>query len=741
MKTQKIIALLCASLLLLFCLSGCRRAPQADNGAIPGALGRYMEEPVTLPLPEGATEQSLIGMCAAADGMVYFTCVYHGQDDAFYVDYFRHTVKIEGSVTTQKEQWLSDSAPKGGNELSLIRSDNGTLYFSYNDYDADGNTVPHILVSHDDGKTSETLTGTGVTGHDFILKLGVSTDGRIVVANMGADNLVVLDAQGNVQDELAIDRDHASHFSVSGDKVICVAPSGDAVRVYNLSDNSSVDFPFAISQGTVAFAVANDGAVYLANATGLFRHTADGTLWEQLVEGGVTSIGMPSYYICQLSVQSGEQNSLYVSGYADGSGMQVYRYFFDSEAAQTADIELNVFSLHASEPVQQAVVAFNRAHSEIRINYTVAMEQGGAGTEQDYAKALNTELLAGTGPDVLILDGLPIDSYTEKDVLLDLSTIVDGAEPVLPQIRRAYEQDGHLYTMPLGFGMLMALAKDGAETAFTSLETLASYQSSSGLPILSNTAFSYETLANMLLTYYGKDLLAGQAEAVRSFLENAALLKTNIRATDKLGAGWDIFSDMPGEELQQMLQSNSNPPQLFAFMTERVCAALLSIDSPSSENFMMAAAAAAQTNAALSSVNGQFFPVGLAGINRASKQPEAAALFLNTLLSKQVQNASNNTASFPVNLAALDAVLNYENPNISCGLLLTATDSLNASWPVPEQRERLRTEIDHLKTPLSMDIALQQMLLPEVTAYLDESVPLDAAVGKIVNLLSTYLAE
>ena len=52
--------------------------------------------------------------------------------------------------------------------------------------------------------------------------------------------------------------------------------------------------------------------------------------------------------------------------------------------------------------------------------YKVAMGQDAAGTEQDYIKALNTELLAGTGPDVLVLDGLPIASYIQKGVLAEL---------------------------------------------------------------------------------------------------------------------------------------------------------------------------------------------------------------------------------------------------------------------------------------------------------------------------------
>ena len=45
-------------------------------------------------------------------------------------------------------------------------------------------------------------------------------------------------------------------------------------------------------------------------------------------------------------------------------------------------------------------------------------------TAEDAVKALNTELLAGNVPDVLVLDGLPADSYIEKGILADISEVV-----------------------------------------------------------------------------------------------------------------------------------------------------------------------------------------------------------------------------------------------------------------------------------------------------------------------------
>lgn len=45
-------------------------------------------------------------------------------------------------------------------------------------------------------------------------------------------------------------------------------------------------------------------------------------------------------------------------------------------------------------------------------------------TEADALRTLNTEILAGSGPDILRLDGMSTKSYLEKDVLLDLSDLL-----------------------------------------------------------------------------------------------------------------------------------------------------------------------------------------------------------------------------------------------------------------------------------------------------------------------------
>lgn len=75
-------------------------------------------------------------------------------------------------------------------------------------------------------------------------------------------------------------------------------------------------------------------------------------------------------------------------------------------------------------------------------------------TAEDAVKALNTEIMAGKGPDVLCLDGLPLDSYLSKGMLADLSDTLKAAEEkeeFFNNITRAFEKDGKIYAIPTRF--------------------------------------------------------------------------------------------------------------------------------------------------------------------------------------------------------------------------------------------------------------------------------------------------
>ena len=74
-------------------------------------------------------------------------------------------------------------------------------------------------------------------------------------------------------------------------------------------------------------------------------------------------------------------------------------------------------------------------------------------SEKDAISSLNTQLLAGEGPDVIIMDGLNVKSYESTGVLMDLSQVLDDIQKentsCLKNVLYTYEnQDGSVYAIP-----------------------------------------------------------------------------------------------------------------------------------------------------------------------------------------------------------------------------------------------------------------------------------------------------
>ena len=52
------------------------------------------------------------------------------------------------------------------------------------------------------------------------------------------------------------------------------------------------------------------------------------------------------------------------------------------------------------------------------VEYEAAIGEGSAVTAQDAIKNLNTRLLNGDGPDVMLLDGCPAENYAARGMLI-----------------------------------------------------------------------------------------------------------------------------------------------------------------------------------------------------------------------------------------------------------------------------------------------------------------------------------
>lgn len=736
---KAISLLLCAA--LLAGLFGCVGPARASNSnAAEAASGRYMEQVINVPLPEGASEQYIIGLSALENGLEVFSYAYADNGDGTgSVRYYRHTILDDGTTTTADEPWLNDLAKDAANELRVIRAQDGALYMFNASFTPDYQMLAHFLVSRDDGKTGEELTGDGLASIAIANSFGVLTDGSIAYSDYFNGNLGLLDAKGNSLEQLEGETGKVTpSLAATGSRIATVAPEAKAIRVYDRADNTTAEYEYAVKEnGYVQMAFAPDGSLYLCDSTGIYRHTQDGTLWERIMDGSTCNLGLPSFQPGNMIVRAGMQNSVYLC-----DSKSVFRYWYDETASAAASEEINIFSLRPDETIQQAVVAFNRSQSDVLAVYKVAMGQDSAGTEQDYIKALNTELLAGTGPDVLVLDGLPIASYLQKGVLAELSEVMDSAEAVLPNIRAASQTaDGKLYAIPAGMRIPLAYADGDASNAFSSLSNLADASEASGeVPLLAKVAYNYQMLAEVLLNYYGSDLYENKDGAVNDFLTNIGRISKAIGANENIGEGWQAASGSTQAELLKVVRMQNGGPQIFANAMNLATAALF-LPMGSLYGGMVNLAAAQQLNKTLCGINNQYEPVGIVGINRASQHMDAAASFLKTLFSYDVQTGNKFAEQFPVNQKAAEAIFARVDNSISSSMTVDPEISIFAEWPDQATRDMLLGMVKGVSRPLSTDHTLSDLLVPQIVSYLDGSSTLEDASAKMESVISTYLSE
>ncbi len=105
---------------------------------------------------------------------------------------------------------------------------------------------------------------------------------------------------------------------------------------------------------------------------------------------------------------------------------------------------------------RSAIIAFNRKNDAYRIELRDYSEFN---TEDDYSAGLTkltTEIMAGNVPDILDLNGLPVEKLAARGLLADLYPLLDSdselsRDSIFPNVLSALEQGGHLYRTASGF--------------------------------------------------------------------------------------------------------------------------------------------------------------------------------------------------------------------------------------------------------------------------------------------------
>lgn len=511
------------------------------------------------------------------------------------------------------------------------------------------------------------------------------------------------------------------------------------------------------TSGNYSFLVAmdKDNTLYLACQDGLYQCTA-GESPKQLLQGTLCSMGDPSNGKYGMLVEDGPVFLVLFS-----SGLS--RFTYDETMPATPDKELKVYSLKKDQTLQQAVSAYQKAHQDVFVKYEVGMSGENGLTAEDAIKALNTEIMAGNGPDVIMLDGLPIESYLAKGMLADLSENLKAAEEkeeFFDNITRVYEEDGKIYAIPTRFRIPLLMGNEEFVSNIQDLSSLSAVmeemrEKNPEGSILS--AYTPEILLKMLAIAseptWSKEDGNLQEETVKEFLTQAKKIYDNeisgisdsekeeflnsVRGSDdSSGTAEETALDISWSILNFLTKSQA---QLAIGASQQV-----SLDFTNVISVPRVKPEVVYKPLSLQAEN-VFQAESIVGVSAKAAEPEMAREFVEMLLSYNVMSMQQEP--YPVNTASFDSLFDtdMEGDGAFGSMGISKDDgsvaTLDLYWPNEEEQKGLEQMVRSLKTPYLPGSPIEQAVLEAGVSVLEGNMSVDEGVAQIKQKIQLYLSE
>lgn len=777
---KKALALLTATVLSVTALGGCARTGEdgksgAENKASQNngengtensgntqntdqtaAMGRYMESEINLPegmalindmkvLEDGRIR--ILGMSETASG------VWESAD--------------EGATWNQPYAFLEELAGDTMTILCGAIADDGSVFCGVSDsegdviyakLDSEGQYTQVTLQLPEDSQQMEEMA-------NIVYWIQYAQEGKWLVQRI-ADNRIFLidDANGEVERTYNEEDEPVSYWWKTGGTVLVF--TSDEVLGYdyetgketeldevfkdelgnhkeNLNLTDATSYPLAACEGEA-------GVLYYCNADGIYRYSQGGSVIEQLADGKLNSLSKPSLALTGIQVVAG--GTILVTAMDEGVP-KVLCYHFDEDVPSVPGEELNVYALEENAELQQAISMFQTENPEYYVNLEIGLTGDDAVTASDALRTLNTEIMAGNGPDILILDGMPVESYIEKGILEDISSMVEQTEMsdgIFSQIAETFAQDGRIYAVPCRFQVPVLQADAAFLDSINSLSDLADTakrlrQEDDSIEQIDKIS-SIGELLEKLYTAYSQELVREDgsidSEAMRTFISNAK----------------DLFElNHYNEEAKESYFSTGGIAGL-DMTTLTGCMDFLMGNCKIAHNNV----ASMQSLAEICTINAQknlayklmpagddhiFVPKLVAGINSKSSQTDGAREFITFLLSQKAQEA-NQGNGLPVNRAAFEASLGDAQSMESYNTWSMMDEDgnyqeyeLHVTQPSQEEREHFTQLVESLDKPCLTDAVMRELVTEQAGNCLKGDLSVEEAVNTIEQKMNLYLAE
>ena len=641
-----------------------------------------------------------------------------------------HTYK-EGRFTSSA---LNGSAVIGDHNLpsDSALSPNGDIFFGCMAPDStDEELLMRYGILTPEGETKEVKTD------DILLSFEYADNGDLYACNAVA--LYRLDRDSLTFVKLCDLDNIYSRLDIVGDLIYLSDPDygTDGIIVYDTAagdlcgpDEALADFwrkNYSDKwNGSYDIFGDKDGAVYIVCPKGIYRHVSGGSVVEQLVDGMMTSLGGDGDKICYGTADS-DGGFLISFQNAD-----IKRYYYDPDAVTEFTSELNIYSLHESAALTQAVRAYTRRHPEVKVNCEYGMHDGV--TYEDAMKELTTKILSDNAPDIIIPDGMDINALENKGMLEDLSNIRDKWQPdnKLMTNLTEWNNDGGLYSVAARFG---AVAHAGEKDSFGSLTSLGAVFEHT-LKADSEGKLAHPDIPmddEQISARVKKDLILISDTLLKDGKPNKQALEDYYTSAQKVYSGGQLLFCEESMWDVAYLGVGITSDTVGTFYNSQDIKALCSVND-GRDNI--------KHDYGIGGNGLCFEPVFNLAICTSGNHKENAAAFIYTALSSEVQSMASEEG-LPVDSEELEKLI--ENDEMTGSLGLTVSDGSYFEYrlndPEPDELSALLSYAETADTPLMADEQTLEILTEAAMSCINNSLSPSEAAEQAMSKLELKTKE
>lgn len=724
--------------------------------------GRYAEQKLSLP-EENC--KAVIDICFLEDGTMRIA--YRDSEAKLKTADSKDQGK---SWETPRDLWEEFGKSEKAEPMTVNLSKDGGIFSSWNCLEGE-NTFLAVYLSAEETKKEFDLT-LMPEGQGYVYKSQFSPSGNILL--MGDKFLCEISREDVRLIRTYESGGYVTDFGIAGNQLLVFAD--DTIHYYSAKTGDPLPEETVFTEhlqmesgenteevvsSRVFTGMGEQGILYVSKK-GIYVYNLGGSVVEQLLsEGYLTGISSKTEL---MDVETDADGNIYLAvsdRYSDNPTGMLLKYGYDKEQEAVPGTELDIYMLKRDAHMEQMISLFQKEYPDISVTVQEGMTGEDGVTATDAMKNLNTEIMSGEGPDVLLMDGLDAENYIERGMLEDISGIMEKAG-ILENIQDAYEEeDGSIYCMPVRFGIpILAGGSEEIDNA-VDLEKIADMTEKYENQYSDSFLPAYQTRwPGVMLRFFGeisasewmkKDRTLDEKK-VKDFFQQvnriyqagqnagSAILDGTYEEAEKM----ERFYDKKRREdssIRSYLMVLADGQALFSY------GYLFSLE----ELFLLTTIEKQNPDISHRLLNGQaencFSPEMIMGISAKAREKEAAELFVSFLFSEE-QQKNNKEAGFPVRKSVYDSEEYWEfgqEGNIEYGFSTAYNGEIQNIITVVHSADDQIKEIQKLGKTLTMPSGGSRVIMDSVLEagkrYLYGETDLDQAVEQAVSQVKLYLAE